>query len=51
MHRAKQHAKDQGGEITHEYSLIKGFAYVFLLFLFPEYDKNLTLSNPPGFVV
>jgi hypothetical protein len=27
-HRAKQHAKDQGGEITHEYSLIKGFAYV-----------------------
>ncbi|KAM6508973.1 hypothetical protein FSOLCH5_011978 [Fusarium solani] len=23
---AKQHAKDQGGKITHEYSLIKGFA-------------------------
>jgi hypothetical protein len=23
---AKQHAKDQGGEITHEYNLIKGFA-------------------------
>lgn len=24
----KQHVKDQGGEITHEYTLIKGFAYV-----------------------
>ncbi|KAF5002336.1 hypothetical protein FGRMN_346 [Fusarium graminum] len=23
---AKQHAQDQGGKITHEYSLIKGFA-------------------------
>lgn len=23
---AKQHAKDQGGKITHEYNLIKGFA-------------------------
>jgi hypothetical protein len=23
---AKQHALDQGGKITHEYSLIKGFA-------------------------
>jgi hypothetical protein len=23
--RAKQHAKDQGGTIGHEYSLIKGF--------------------------
>ncbi|KAH7242482.1 hypothetical protein BKA59DRAFT_514002 [Fusarium tricinctum] len=26
---AKQHAKDQGGKITHEYSLIKGFACEF----------------------
>ncbi|KAM0219348.1 hypothetical protein ACHAQD_006565 [Fusarium lateritium] len=26
---AKQHAKDQGGKITHEYSLIKGFAVQF----------------------
>ncbi|ETS82489.1 hypothetical protein PFICI_04365 [Pestalotiopsis fici W106-1] len=26
---AKQHAKDQGGKITHEYSLIKGFAVEF----------------------
>jgi hypothetical protein len=25
---AKQHAIDQGGKITQEYSLIKGFAYV-----------------------
>ncbi|KAI0425558.1 hypothetical protein F5Y09DRAFT_321478 [Xylaria sp. FL1042] len=24
--QAKQHAKDQGGKITHEYNLIKGFA-------------------------
>lgn len=23
---AKKHARDQGGKITHEYSLIKGFA-------------------------
>ncbi|KAI1201377.1 hypothetical protein F5X97DRAFT_290339 [Nemania serpens] len=26
---AKQHVKDQGGKITHEYSLIKGFAVEF----------------------
>ncbi|RGP76792.1 peptidase inhibitor i9 [Fusarium longipes] len=26
---AKQHATDQGGKITHEYSLIKGFAVEF----------------------
>ncbi|SPJ71387.1 related to proteinase inhibitor PBI2 [Fusarium torulosum] len=26
---AKQHAIDQGGKITHEYSLIKGFACQF----------------------
>ncbi|KXG49965.1 Proteinase inhibitor, propeptide [Penicillium griseofulvum] len=25
----KQHAKDQGGSIIHEYSLIKGFAVTF----------------------
>ncbi|KAH6658945.1 hypothetical protein BKA67DRAFT_652222 [Truncatella angustata] len=25
----KKHAKDQGGEITHEYNLIKGFAVKF----------------------
>ncbi|KAK4159188.1 peptidase inhibitor I9 [Cladorrhinum sp. PSN259] len=25
--QAKQKIKDQGGDITHEYSLIKGFAY------------------------
>lgn len=24
----KQAVKDQGGKITHEYTLIKGFAYV-----------------------
>ncbi|KAH8912066.1 protease propeptide/inhibitor [Coniochaeta sp. PMI_546] len=35
----KQHAKDQGGEITHEYSLIKGFAVKF-----PE-DKVNTLES------
>ncbi|CAG7566569.1 unnamed protein product [Fusarium equiseti] len=26
---AKDHAKNQGGKITHEYSLIKGFAVQF----------------------
>ncbi|OAQ71211.1 peptidase inhibitor i9 domain-containing protein [Pochonia chlamydosporia 170] len=26
---AKQHAIDQGGKITHEYTLIKGFAVSF----------------------
>ncbi|KAI0903533.1 hypothetical protein F4824DRAFT_499151 [Ustulina deusta] len=26
---AKQHAKDQGGKITHEYKIIKGFAVEF----------------------
>ncbi|KAL6920797.1 hypothetical protein ACHAPO_004524 [Fusarium lateritium] len=26
---AKQHAKDQGGKIGHEYSLIKGFSVEF----------------------
>ncbi|KAI1823858.1 hypothetical protein F4861DRAFT_508539 [Xylaria intraflava] len=26
---AKQRAKDQGGKITHEYNLIKGFAVEF----------------------
>ncbi|KAK0666094.1 hypothetical protein QBC41DRAFT_156535 [Cercophora samala] len=36
---AKQHAKDQGGEITHEYTLIKGFAVKF-----PE-DSVQTLAN------
>ncbi|GAP93253.1 putative peptidase inhibitor I9 [Rosellinia necatrix] len=25
----KQHAKDQGGKITHEYNIIKGFAVEF----------------------
>ncbi|CAI7589889.1 unnamed protein product [Penicillium bialowiezense] len=25
----KQHARDQGGEIKHEYSLIKGFSVAF----------------------
>ncbi|KAM0358478.1 hypothetical protein HYE67_009787 [Fusarium culmorum] len=38
---AKQHAKDQGGEITHEYSLIKGFAVKF-----PE-DSVSTLERHP----
>jgi len=28
IHSAKQKVKDQGGKITHEYSLIKGFALV-----------------------
>ncbi|RBR22803.1 uncharacterized protein FIESC28_04366 [Fusarium coffeatum] len=36
---AKQHAQDQGGKITHEYSLIKGFAVEF-----PE-DCIQTLEN------
>ncbi|KAJ3560386.1 hypothetical protein NPX13_g9319 [Xylaria arbuscula] len=36
---AKKHAKDQGGKITHEYSLIKGFAVEF-----PE-DKVNTMSQ------
>ncbi|CAF3504151.1 unnamed protein product [Fusarium graminearum] len=36
---AKQHAKDQGGKITHEYSLIKGFAVEF-----PE-DSIQTLES------
>lgn len=26
IHSVKDHAKEQGGEIGHEYSLIKGFA-------------------------
>ncbi|KAG7288090.1 hypothetical protein NEMBOFW57_007613 [Staphylotrichum longicolle] len=26
---AKQHARDQGGKIGHEYSLIKGFQVIF----------------------
>ncbi|KAI0593098.1 hypothetical protein F4809DRAFT_596586 [Biscogniauxia mediterranea] len=26
---AKKHAQDQGGKITHEYNLIKGFAVSF----------------------
>ncbi|EKJ70672.1 hypothetical protein NXS19_002444 [Fusarium pseudograminearum] len=38
---AKQHAKDQGGEITHEYTLIKGFAVKF-----PE-DSVSTLESHP----
>lgn len=25
---AKKHAQDQGGQIRHEYNLIKGFSYV-----------------------
>ncbi|KAF5025469.1 hypothetical protein F66182_2445 [Fusarium sp. NRRL 66182] len=29
VEEAKQHARDQGGEITHEYNLIKGFAVKF----------------------
>ncbi|KAL2189449.1 protease propeptide/inhibitor [Thermothelomyces heterothallicus CBS 203.75] len=36
---AKQHARDQGGQIGHEYSLIKGFQV-----LFPE-DTIHTLEN------
>ncbi|KAI0198923.1 branched-chain alpha-ketoacid dehydrogenase [Astrocystis sublimbata] len=36
---AKQHAKDQGGKITHEYNLIKGFAVEF-----PE-DKISTMET------
>ncbi|KAI0870170.1 protease propeptide/inhibitor [Hypoxylon argillaceum] len=36
---AKQHAKDQGGKITHEYNLIKGFAVEY-----PE-DKINTLES------
>ncbi|KAJ5319178.1 uncharacterized protein N7506_011882 [Penicillium brevicompactum] len=35
----KQHAKDQGGEILHEYSLIKGFSVSF-----PE-DAVTTLES------
>ncbi|KAF7622996.1 hypothetical protein F9C07_2171058 [Aspergillus flavus] len=29
IEETKQHVRDQGGEITHEYSLIKGFAVTF----------------------
>ncbi|GKU02571.1 peptidase inhibitor i9 [Fusarium langsethiae] len=36
---AKQHAKDQGGKITQEYSLIKGFAVEF------PADSIQTLEN------
>ncbi|KAI1436640.1 hypothetical protein GGR50DRAFT_650115 [Xylaria sp. CBS 124048] len=36
---AKQHAKDQGGKITHEYNLIKGFSVEF-----PE-DQINTLES------
>ncbi|KAI1049340.1 hypothetical protein LB506_005028 [Fusarium annulatum] len=36
---AKQHAIDQGGKITHEYSLIKGFAVEY------DDDKIQTLEN------
>ncbi|KAI0441759.1 protease propeptide/inhibitor [Xylaria telfairii] len=36
---AKQHAKDQGGKITHEYNLIKGFAVEF------PGDKVTTLES------
>ncbi|KAM5348469.1 hypothetical protein ACJ41O_008293 [Fusarium nematophilum] len=36
---AKQHAKDQGGKITHEYNIIKGFAVEF-----PE-DAVTTLES------
>ncbi|KAG9497835.1 hypothetical protein J7337_010706 [Fusarium musae] len=36
---AKQHAIDQGGKITHEYSLIKGFAVQY------DDDKIQTLEN------
>ncbi|CAG8042860.1 unnamed protein product [Penicillium salamii] len=35
----KQHAKDQGGEIKHEYTLIKGFSVSF-----PE-DTVTTLES------
>jgi hypothetical protein len=31
LEKAKQHVKDQGGEIVSEFSLIKGFTYVTLL--------------------
>ncbi|KAI1501018.1 hypothetical protein F5X99DRAFT_384169 [Biscogniauxia marginata] len=36
---AKKHATDQGGKITHEYNLIKGFAVSF-----PE-DSIATLES------
>ncbi|KAI0532603.1 hypothetical protein GGR58DRAFT_489564 [Xylaria digitata] len=36
---AKQHAKDQGGKITHEYNIIKGFAVEF------PADKITTLES------
>ncbi|KAF2964097.1 hypothetical protein GQX73_g9484 [Xylaria multiplex] len=38
---AKQHAKDQGGKITHEYNIIKGFAVEF------PADKITTYGRPP----
>ncbi|KAJ5142877.1 uncharacterized protein N7515_001664 [Penicillium bovifimosum] len=37
----KEHARGQGGEITHEYSLIKGFAVSF-----PD-DTAHTLESHP----
>ncbi|KAI0469452.1 hypothetical protein F4859DRAFT_132091 [Xylaria cf. heliscus] len=44
---AKQHAKDQGGKITHEYNLIKGFALTWVSLdsvEFPE-DRITTLES------
>lgn len=31
LEKAKQQVKDQGGKIVHEFTLIKGFTYIFAL--------------------
>ncbi|KAJ5543254.1 hypothetical protein N7535_005684 [Penicillium sp. DV-2018c] len=41
VNEVKNHAKEQGGEITHEYSLIKGFAVQF-----PEGTAHTLDSHP-----
>ncbi|KKA27554.1 hypothetical protein TD95_002398, partial [Thielaviopsis punctulata] len=38
---AKDHAKSQGGEITHEYNLIKGFAVKY-----PEGSVQTLAEHP-----
>jgi hypothetical protein len=37
LQKAKDHCKNEGGEIKHEFSLIKGFTYVSLTYLTPSH--------------
>lgn len=41
LEKAKQHVKDQGGEIVSEFSLIKGFTYATFIF-FSRFKQVLT---------